>query len=77
MFRVGQQMAAAIRRPDLPSEGINLFLADGVAAGQEVFHVHLHVIPRWTGDDFRVSCGTQVLEREELDGVAARLRAWL
>lgn len=33
-------------------EGVNFFLADGEAAGQEVFHVHLHVFPRHRGDGF-------------------------
>ncbi len=45
MFRVAQQVARAIRRTDLRCEGINLFLADGEAALQEVFHIHLHVAP--------------------------------
>lgn len=52
LMRVGHRIAAALRRTDLRCEGVNLFLADGVAAGQEVFHVHLHVIPRFRGDGF-------------------------
>ena len=32
-------------------EGVNLFLADGEAVGQEVSHVHLHVFPRFKGVD--------------------------
>jgi len=31
--------------------GINIFLNNGVAAGQEVPHVHFHIIPRFEGDD--------------------------
>ena len=31
---------------------MNLFLADGEAAMQEVFRVHLHVFPRYDGDGF-------------------------
>ncbi|WP_262391732.1 HIT domain-containing protein, partial [Nocardiopsis sp. CNR-923] len=31
-----------------------MFLADGEAAGQEVFHAHLHVFPRFAGDGFSV-----------------------
>ena len=34
----------------LSADGVNLFLASGVAADQTVFHAHLHVIPRHTGD---------------------------
>ena len=52
MFRVGQLLASAIRRSGVRCEGINLFLADGVAAGQEIFHAHLHVFPRYDGDGF-------------------------
>jgi diadenosine tetraphosphate (Ap4A) HIT family hydrolase len=53
MFKIGQKIADAIKASDIPSEGINLFLADGVAAGQTVFHVHLHVFPRFEKDGFR------------------------
>jgi diadenosine tetraphosphate (Ap4A) HIT family hydrolase len=52
LFKVAQRIAAAIRSTDLRCEGVNLFLADGEDAGQEVFHVHLHVIPRFAGDGF-------------------------
>jgi histidine triad (HIT) family protein len=52
LFRVAQRLSAAVRRSGLKAEGINLLLADGEAAGQEVFHVHLHVLPRFRGDGF-------------------------
>lgn len=50
MFMVAQRLAAAVRSSGLRCDGVNLFLADGKAAGQEVFHVHLHVFPRYVGD---------------------------
>jgi len=52
LFRVGQRLAGALRRSGVKCEGVNLFLADGAAAGQEVLHVHLHVIPRFRKDGF-------------------------
>lgn len=52
MFAMAQRVAAAIRASDIPCDGVNLVLCDGEAAGQEVFHVHLHVIPRVDGDAF-------------------------
>jgi histidine triad (HIT) family protein len=52
LFRVAQRAARALRASGLPCDGVNLFLADGAAAMQEVFHVHLHVIPRVAGDGF-------------------------
>ena len=50
MLQVAQRVDIAIRASGLKCEGVNLFLADGRAAGQDVFHVHLHVIPRFSGD---------------------------
>ncbi len=47
MFQVGQRLAGALYQSGLRCEGVNFFLADGEAAGQEVFHVHLHVFPRY------------------------------
>lgn len=50
MFWVAQQVDAAIRKSGIKCEAVNLYLADGRAAGQDVMHVHLHVIPRYRGD---------------------------
>jgi histidine triad (HIT) family protein len=50
MLQVAQRVDTALRSSGLQCEGVNLFLADGRAAGQEVMHVHLHVIPRFRGD---------------------------
>jgi histidine triad (HIT) family protein len=74
MFVVAQRMAAALRRSALPCDGVNMFLADGEAAFQEVFHVHLHVIPRTPSDGFRIRAKWQRPSRAELESVAEKLR---
>ena len=53
MFLVAQRVAAALRMVLADCEGVNFFLADGQSAGQEVMHLHLHVIPRLEGDGIR------------------------
>ncbi len=50
MLQVAQRVDVAVRASGIRCEGVNLYLADGSAAGQEVMHVHLHVIPRFQGD---------------------------
>ena len=60
MFITAMRLAQALRTSGLPCEGINLFLADGEAAGQEVLHVHLHVFPRFAGDTFRIDADWSV-----------------
>jgi len=73
MFEVGRQVAAAARAT-LRCPGVNLFLADGAAAWQTVFHLHLHVIPRWgRRDGMRLHARRGRPPRAELDHLAARL----
>jgi histidine triad (HIT) family protein len=43
------RVTRAVRRAYQP-EGLNLWQSNGAAAGQEVFHVHIHVLPRDAGD---------------------------
>jgi histidine triad (HIT) family protein len=75
MFALGRRVAAALRASKLPCQGVNFFLADGAAAGQTVFHSHLHVIPRVRGDGlgFRHGFDRGRVTRPELDELAARL----
>jgi histidine triad (HIT) family protein len=77
MFRVGQQIAESLRKSGVKCEGINLFVADGTVAGQQIFHVHLHVLPRFAGDGFgfrRWSFDQPKPTREELDEMAGRIK---
>ena len=76
LFRVGQRAASALRASGLRCEGVNFFVADGEAAGQDVFHVHLHVIPRFVGDGFglRFPDDWSIRPRDELDEAAALVR---
>ena len=77
VFRVAQRMAAALRRSEVRCDGVNLFLADGAAAFQEVFHLHLHVLPRWRGDGFKLVHKAGTPSRADLERQAADLRAGL
>lgn len=75
---VARRVAAALRTSAIPCEAVNLFLADGEAAGQEVFHSHLHVFPRFKGDGFglRFPEGYRDLPpRSDLEARAGDLRA--
>ena len=75
LFQVGQRLAAALRVSEVACDGVNLFLADGEVAGQEVFHVHLHVIPRTRGDGFGLRYRATGPVRADLDYLAASIAA--
>jgi diadenosine tetraphosphate (Ap4A) HIT family hydrolase len=70
MFSTAQRLSQALRQSSISCQGINYWLADGEAAFQDVFHVHLHVIPRFPGDSFRVSFEHTTPARKELDQIA-------
>jgi histidine triad (HIT) family protein len=76
VFRLAGRAAAALYASDLRCDGVNFFLADGEAAGQEVWHFHLHVLPRFAGDGFGLCFPPdyRVRDRSELDAVARALR---
>lgn len=80
LFRVAQRLAQTVRKCGVKCEGVNFFLADGAAAGQDVFHVHLHVIPRFNGDGFglRLAPSYYILPgREKLDAIAQKIKSVL
>jgi len=77
---VGRRVAEALRRSGIRCEGVNVFLADGAPAGQEIFHTHLHVFPRFTGDGFGLRFPESYRDlpsRDALEQTAAALKASL
>ena len=69
-----KKVAGALRK-SLAPDGLNVLQANGAAAFQSVPHFHLHLIPRSTGDgkgfDWKLVPG----DREEIAGLAGRIRA--
>jgi len=77
IFLVAQRLAQAVRESGVQCEGINLFLADGKAAMQQVPHLHLHIIPRYQDDGFNFQFSPRYFElptREELDQNAFHIK---
>jgi histidine triad (HIT) family protein len=58
---------------ELGAPGINLLQATGAIALQTVFHLHMHVLPRYPDDGFVVTFDRQPGDPAELDDLAARL----
>ena len=77
MMITAKKIAAAVYISDFGATGVNLSLADGESAGQEVFHVHLHVIPRADGDGFGFKFAEEYRKlpsRDDLNSIARQLR---
>jgi histidine triad (HIT) family protein len=50
LFAITVQRVALALRAVLQPDGINIIQNNGAAAGQTVDHMHVHLIPRWAGD---------------------------
>ena len=77
MFKAAMRMAEALRKSGIKCEGVNLWLADGKAAFQDIFHVHIHVIPRFRDDGFGFKFSPNYgirPTRKELNETAEKLR---
>ena len=77
LLKVARGVDAALRSSGIRCEGVNLYLADGRIAGQEVMHVHLHVIPRFSGDGHHLRFSPGFFSRPsagELEKDAALIR---
>lgn len=79
-WQVVHRASGALRRSGAPCDGVNLLVADGEAAFQDVPHFHVHVIPRTHGDGFGLTFppGYENLpSRSRLDAWAAAIRGVL
>jgi histidine triad (HIT) family protein len=80
LFAVAHRIANSYRAGAIECEGVNLWISDGEVAGQEVPHVHLHVVPRLRGDSLRISYDAELWDesrRPQLDEIARRIQQHL
>jgi len=76
-FRVARKLSAVVRGT-LGATGVNLFVADGETAFQDVPHFHVHVIPRYPNDGFGLTFPERYAQppsRAALETIAAAVRA--
>jgi histidine triad (HIT) family protein len=80
MFKMAMRVANAVRIAGVKCEGVNLHLADGEAAGQEILHSHLHIIPRYAVDGFGLKFGPNYPDnpsRNDLDVIANKIKTYV
>ncbi len=57
----------------LKPDGVNINMNNKKAAGQVIFHSHIHVIPRFEGDGFELWHGNRQYEEGEMQKVAEKI----
>ncbi len=74
---VAQKIAIAMKKA-YHCDGINILQNNGEAAGQTVFHLHVHVIPRFEGDRDHINIGWLPGETPaDLEDIATEIKAYL
>lgn len=73
-FERVQRVARAVVA-GVDAEGFNLVFNNGPASGQEVMHVHAHIIPRFEGDGYEHWQGDGYTSEEEKTRCAERIRS--
>jgi histidine triad (HIT) family protein len=73
---VTKRVALAVKKAT-QADGISIMQQNGKAAGQEIFHLHVHVIPRFAGQKLSKFSETSEASKEKLSQTAAKIRSHL
>ena len=76
IFQAAVRIARAIRKAS-GCEGLNVVQSNGRAGQQDVFHFHLHLLPRFTGDNVLLSWENTRAEKDALSAMAEEIRSKL
>ena len=70
---VTKRVALAVKKAT-QADGISIMQQNGKAAGQEIFHLHVHVIPRRADQKLPKFSETSEISKEKLNQTAAKIR---
>ncbi len=73
---ITKQVAIAVKKAT-KADGISIIQQNGKAASQEVFHLHIHVIPRYEGQKLPRFSDVKEADREKLSQTAEKIRKYL
>jgi histidine triad (HIT) family protein len=76
VHRVAKPLAAAAKQAT-KADGISIIQQNGKAAGQDIFHLHVHIIPRFDGRKLPRFEELSIVSRGELDDVAEKIKKQL
>ncbi len=69
-----RKVARAVQKTVNP-DGLNLVQANGPGAAQSVFHLHMHVIPRFTDDNLMLNWGINPGDMDEIKALSEQIAA--
>ena len=73
IFTIATEVAKA-QKAELNPDGLNILQNNGEAAGQTVFHFHMHLVPRYIKDNVTMTWIPGKADTEELSALSKALR---
>ena len=73
IFTIATEVAKA-QKAELNPDGLNILQNNGEAAGQTVFHFHMHLVPRYIKDNVTMTWIPDKADTEELSALSKALR---
>ena len=70
---VAKKVATALKEAT-GCEGVNILQNNGEIAGQSVFHLHIHVIPRYSKDDANIKWTPGTQDVDKLNAIAEKVQ---
>jgi len=76
VHQVTKTVANAVKQA-VNAEGISIVQQNGRAANQVVFHLHVHIIPKYAGQKIKSLHELQMADHKQLDLTAAKIRPYI
>ncbi|NQV08698.1 HIT family protein [Candidatus Woesearchaeota archaeon] len=76
LMSAANKVSKAVEKAIEP-EGYSILINNGKAAGQEVGHVHLHIMPKYEKDDFKLLWTHSNYEEGEMGKVLEKIKTFL
>lgn len=76
VFKVAAKISRSYKKA-LDFDGLNIVQNNGEAAGQTVFHFHMHIIPRIKGDTVNVGWVPGTVDNDEIASIVGKVTPYL
>lgn len=76
IYKVTKQVSIAVKKA-INCDGVTIIQQNGKAAGQDIFHIHVHVVPRFEGQKLPSFSSLKEVERSKLNDVAKKMKQQL
>ena len=73
VHKVSKLISPAIKKAT-KADGISIIQQNGKSAGQDIFHLHVHVVPRFEGQRMPGFSELKPVDRDKLDDMAEKIR---